>query len=124
MLSVTSSSPRTNVAVAGRDLGVQRVPAGAAGDFTTNPPLAPTGTMTAFLTVWALASPRISVRKSSGRSDQRSPPRATGPPRRCTPSTRGEYTKISNIGRGRGRSGMLRGSSFSASRGPPSACGW
>ena len=31
----------------------------------------------------------ISVRKSSG-SDQRRPPRATFPPRRCTPSTRGE----------------------------------
>jgi hypothetical protein len=25
-----------------------------------------------------------------GRSDQRRPPRATGPKRRCTPSTRGE----------------------------------
>ena len=33
--------------------------------------------MTEFLTSWALARPRISVRKSSRRSDQRRPPRAT-----------------------------------------------
>ena len=56
----------------------------------TKPPLAPTGTMTAFLTCCAFTSPRISVRKSCGRSDQRMPPRATLPKRMCTPSTRGE----------------------------------
>ena len=47
--------------------------------FGTKPPLAPTGTITAFLTFCALASPSTSVRKSSGRSDQRMPPRAIGP---------------------------------------------
>ena len=46
---------------------------------TTKPPLAPTGTITAFLTVWAFISPSTSVRKSSRRSDQRMPPRATSP---------------------------------------------
>ena len=45
------------------------------------------------------------------------PPRATLPARRCTPSTRGEYTKISNIGRGSGRSGIALGSSFNATHG-------
>jgi hypothetical protein len=76
--------------------------------------LAPTGTITAFFTICALTRPSTSVRKSSRRSDQRSPPRATGPNRRCTPSKRGEYTKISNFGRGAGRSGIACGSSFSA----------
>ena len=76
---MTSSSPRDERPVAGDDLGQQRVPARRVGGLTTNPPLAPTGTMTAFFTVWAFISPRISVRKSSGRSDQRSPPRATVP---------------------------------------------
>ena len=74
-----------------------------------NPPFAPTGTITAFLTICALTSPSTSVRKSSRRSDQRRPPRATAPKRRCTPSTRGEYTKISNFGRGSGRSGIASG---------------
>src|SRR6478609_9335280 len=46
-------------------------PVGVGGRLTTKPPFAPTGTMTAFLTSWALTRPRISVRKSSGRSDQR-----------------------------------------------------
>ena len=50
------------------------------------------------------------------RSDQRRPPRATRPPRRCTPSTRGEYTQISNIGLGSGRSGTLAGSSLKLSQ--------
>ena len=58
--------------------------------FGTNPPLAPEGTMTAFLTVCAFINPRISTRKSSGRSDQRMPPRATLELRKCTPSNRGE----------------------------------
>ena len=63
----------------------------SAGAFlTTNPPLAPTGTIMVFLTVWAFISPSTSVRKSSRRSDQRRPPRATLPPLRWTPSTRGE----------------------------------
>ena len=81
-------------------------PVATGGCLTTNPPLAPTGTMTAFLTACALTRPRISVRKSSRRSDQRRPPRATNPNRRCTPSTRGEYTKISNFGRGSGSSSI------------------
>jgi hypothetical protein len=51
------------------------------------------------------------------RSDQRRPPRATLPPRRCTPSTRGEYTKISNMGRGSGRPGTFAGSSLNDSTG-------
>ena len=78
------------------------------------PPLAPTGTMTAFFTACALTRPRISVRKSSRRSDQRRPPRATGPNLRCTPSTRGEYTKISNLGRGNGSSSISCEFSLSA----------
>ncbi|MDQ3775502.1 MAG: hypothetical protein M3461_14705 [Pseudomonadota bacterium] len=36
--------------------------------------------------------PSTSVRKSSRRSDQRIPPRATWPPRRCTASTSAEHT--------------------------------
>ena len=76
------------------------------------PPFEPTGTITVFLTICALTRPSTSVRKSSRRSDQRSPPRATGPNRRCTPSTRGEYTKISYFGRGSGSSGIADGSSL------------
>ena len=66
-----------------------RSTAGSGSCLATKPPLAPTGTMTAFLTICALTRPRTSVRKSSRRSDQRRPPRATAPKRRCTPSTRG-----------------------------------
>src|SRR3954465_7862195 len=54
-------------------------PAGG-GRLTTKPPFEPTGTIRAFLTICAFIRPRISVRKSSRRSDQRSPPRATLPP--------------------------------------------
>ncbi len=61
--------------------------------------------MTVFFTIWAFTSPSTSVRKSSGRSDQRRPPRATLPPRRWMPSKRGEYTKISYNGFGSGRPG-------------------
>ncbi len=92
--------------------GPRRGPAGRRRG--TKPPLAPTGTITVFLTFCAFISPRISVRKSSRRSDQRRPPRATRPIRRCTPSTRGEWTKISNIGFGSGTSASCRGSSLSA----------
>ena len=92
-------------------------PRSAGGCFTTKPPLAPTGTITAFFTIWAFMRPSTSVRKSSMRSDHRRPPRATRPPRRCTPSTRGEYTQISNMGRGSGRSGTLAGSSLKLSHG-------
>ena len=45
--------------------------------------------MTEFFTSCAFARPSTSVRKSSGRSDQRSPPRATSAKRRCTPSNLG-----------------------------------
>ena len=45
--------------------------------------------MTVFFTICALTSPSTSVRKSSRRSDQRRPPRATAPKRRWEPSTRG-----------------------------------
>ena len=69
--------------------------------------------MTAFFTSCALTRPSTSVRKSSGRSDQRSPPRATAPNRRCTASNRGEYTKISNLGRGAGTPGTPSGASLS-----------
>ena len=58
--------------------------------FCTKPPLDPTGTITMFLTIWAFISPSTSVRKSSGRSDQRRPPRDTLPPRRWMPSKRVE----------------------------------
>jgi hypothetical protein len=58
--------------------------------FSTKPPLEPTGTMTVFFTICAFTRPSTSVRKSSGRSDQRRPPRATLPPRRWMPSKRGE----------------------------------
>ena len=51
--------------------------------------------MTAFFTTCAFMRLRISERKSSLRSDQRMPPRATFPARRCTPSMRGLITKIS-----------------------------
>ena len=71
--------------------------------------------MTAFFTICAFTRPRISVRKSSRRSLQRMPPRAMRPLRRCTPSTRGEHTQISNIGRGSGRSGTFDGSNLKAS---------
>src|SRR5215813_10408590 len=64
--------------------------------------------MTEFLTSCALARPRISVRKSSRRSDQRRPPRATDANRRCTASSRGEYTNSSNRGRRRCTSGSRR----------------
>ena len=75
--------------------------------------------MTAFLTSCALTRPSTSVRKSSSRSDQRSPPRATRPKRRCTASSRGEKTKISNLGRGSTIPGTVPGSSLSTSgRGP------
>ena len=87
------------------------------GFLTTKPPLEPTGTMTAFFTICALTSPSTSVRKSSRRSLQRRPPRATRPNRRCTPDTRGEVTKISNIGRGSGMPGTSRGSILKDSHG-------
>ena len=62
---------------------------GSGSALAKKPPLEPVGTMTAFLTICALTRPSTSVRKSSRRSLQRSPPRATLPKRRCTPSTRG-----------------------------------
>ena len=34
----------------------------AGGRLSMKPPLAPTGTITAFFTIWAFISPRISVR--------------------------------------------------------------
>ncbi len=114
MLSVRSSRPREERLVA-RDRLLHAAPRDrprAGGRLTTNPPLEPTGTISAFLTICAFIRPRTSVRKSSRRSDQRKPPRATLPPRRCTPSTRGEYTKISNRGRGSGRIGTCDGSSL------------
>jgi hypothetical protein len=78
-------------AVAGDALGQppRRGRRGIGRRLAKKPPLAPTGTMTVFLTICALTRPSTSVRKSSRRSDQRRPPRATGPKRRCTPSTRG-----------------------------------
>jgi hypothetical protein len=98
----------------------------AGGRLTTNPPFDPTGTMTTFFTICAFISPRTSVRKSSIRSDQRIPPRATLPPRRCTPSIRGEYTKISNFGRGSGSPGTFDGSNLidRYGFGAPSAARW
>src|SRR5215210_4133125 len=48
-----------------------RVASSGSGWLMTNPPFAPVGTMTVFLTICALTRPRISVRRSSRRSDQR-----------------------------------------------------
>ena len=82
--------------------------------------------MTEFLTSCALTRPSTSVRKSSGRSDQRSPPRATRPNRRCTASSRGEYTKISNFGRGAGTTARFSGASLSTryGAGHPESARW
>ncbi len=119
-LSVTSSIARTNRRY--RSMPSSRTASRSAGaavaPFTTNPPLAPTGTITAFFTICAFIRPRISVRKSSARSLHRRPPRAMGPPRRCTPSTFGEHTKISDHGRGSGRNEMPLGRSFTAISSP------
>ena len=52
------------------------------------------------------------MRKSSRRSDQRIPPTGDVAARRCTPSTRGEYTQISCAGRGAGRKESWVGSSL------------
>src|SRR5215831_17462580 len=81
----------------------------AGGRFTTKPPFEPTGTMTAFFTVCAFMSPRISVRKSSLRSDQRMPPRATLPARICTPSTRGLDVDLVERARQREQIDLARG---------------
>ena len=81
-------------------------------DLTINPPLAPTGTMIAFLTVCVFIRSRISVRKSSGRSLQRIPPRATLPARRWHPCIRGLSTWISYSGATSGRSSDLRALEF------------
>ena len=105
-LSVSSSSPRMKRLVA-RALSSRRAS-------RTNPPFAPTGTMTAFFTVCAFISPRTSVRKSSRRSDQRMPPRAMSPARRCTPSTDGDATQISCCGCGWGRKSSAVGSNLHA----------
>ena len=67
----------------------------AAPRCSTKPPFAPTGTISPFFSICVRISPRTSVRKSSRRSLQRMPPRATGPPRRWTPSTSAACTKIS-----------------------------
>ena len=69
--------PAHQRAVLLRRLVVERVAVGGAGA-VTKPPLEPPGTITAFFTICVFTSPRISVRKSSGRSLQRMPPRATG----------------------------------------------
>ena len=116
-LSVRSRSAETNSRYAALPsvIHASRSREGSGNCFGRNPPLAPTGTMTAFLTSCAFTRPRISVRKSSRRSLQRRPPLATRPKRRCTPSTRGEYTQISNFGRGRGRSVIIDGSNLNAS---------
>ncbi len=107
-LSVTSSMPRTSVLYAA-------IPASAEdGPLSTKPPLAPVGTITTFFSRCAFISPRISVRKSSRRSDQRMPPRATGPARRWQPSIRAECTQISRHGRGSGMSPAAALSSLSA----------
>ena len=127
-LSVMSRSAEMNVVYEATPSASQasRSTAGSGSCLGRNPPFAPTGTMTAFLTACALTRPSTSVRKSSRRSDQRSPPRATSPKRRCTPSTRGLYTQISKRGRGRGRSWMADGSNLNDRYGltDPSAAGW
>ena len=64
--------------------------AGVSAERTTNAPLAPIGTIGAFLTDWVFIRPSTSVRKSSLRFDQRRPPRATAPLRTWIPSTSSE----------------------------------
>ena len=64
----------------------------AGSPFTMKPPFAPVGTMTAFFTVCVFMRPRISLRRSSGRSLYRMPPRATLPARRWSPSMLGLWT--------------------------------
>src|SRR2546426_554678 len=59
--------------------------------------------MIEFLTIWVFMRPNTSVRKSSWRSLQRMPPRATPPPRRGIPSRRREWTLIPNNRRGGGK---------------------
>ena len=73
--------------------------------FSTKPPFAPTGTINPFLSCCVRISPSTSTRRSSVRSLQRSPPRATGPPRRWMPCSSAECTKISRHGRGGAISG-------------------
>ncbi len=87
-LSVRSSRPRTRIEYCSRPSS-RRASRSVGGCLRTKPPFDPTGTMTAFLTICAFIRPRTSVRKSSRRSDQRMPPRATRPPRRWMPSMRG-----------------------------------
>ncbi|CAB4936636.1 unannotated protein [freshwater metagenome] len=114
---MTSSSADTNSRYAALPSvsHASRSTAGSGSSRAKKPPFAPTGTMTAFFTSWALTRPSTSVRKSSGLSLQRKPPRATVPKRIWTPSTLGEYAQISNIGLGRGMSGIARGSILNAS---------
>ncbi len=93
-LSVTSRRPRISV----RYCSAASCPIwsrSAKARLVMKPPLEPEGTMVAFLTTCVVTSPRTSVRKSSGRSDQRMPPRETGAPRRWIPSIREEWTYTS-----------------------------
>src|SRR4028119_2054306 len=57
----------------------ERSTVGSGSCLATKPPLAPVGTMTAFLTICALTRPSPSVRKASRRALQRRAPRARGP---------------------------------------------
>ena len=116
---MSSSAPmKTSYAACPAAPHASRSTAGSGSRLGKKPPLAPVGTMSAFFTIWALTSPSTSVRKSSRRSDQRRPPRATEPNRRWTPSTTGECTHDSSAGRGLGRK-----SSSSARILKTSACG-
>ena len=61
MLSVRSSMPRISVMYCRRSSSISS-PRSAGGCLSTNPPFAPVGTITAFLTICAFIRPRISVR--------------------------------------------------------------
>ena len=71
------------------------------GFFTTKPPLEPTGTITAFLTIWAFTKPSTSVRKSSA-GHSTAGRRGNPAESQVHPGHLREVTKISNRGRGSG----------------------
>ena len=61
-LSVMSSRPRMNVMYCRVTSSLQRLRVARSARLSTNPPLEPVGTITAFLTICAFISPRTSVR--------------------------------------------------------------
>ena len=86
--------------------------AGGGARFSTKPPLEPTGTITVFFTICAFIRPEHlgaevlrAVRPAQAAARDRAAAQVHA-------SKRGEYTQISNIGRGSGRPGTRFGSSL------------